>query len=116
MHKKYNDLPEDVKHQMRGGQGDVVIKHFWSSDELKSANRLFAKLILAPGSSIGFHRHENEEEIFVIIRGEAEVTDDDKGIFLLNAGDTIHTGDGAGHAVKSVGSEPLEMLAVINKY
>lgn len=116
MYKKSCDLTREVKNKMRGGEGEVVIDHFWNKDELKSQNRLFARLTLAPGSSIGFHRHENEEEIFVIVRGEAELNDDEKGLVRLEAGDTIHTGDGAGHAVKSVGCEPLEMIAVINQY
>jgi mannose-6-phosphate isomerase-like protein (cupin superfamily) len=34
----------------------------------------------------------------------------------LRPGDTILTGGGAGHAIKSVGEEPLEMIAVISKH
>jgi mannose-6-phosphate isomerase-like protein (cupin superfamily) len=43
------------------------------------------------------------------------VTDADRQV-VLEPGDTILTGDGAGHAVESVGDVPLEMLAVIVQY
>ncbi len=118
MYKKFENLEHEVKTRMRGGEGEVHMDHFWrggEGGELRSANRLFAKLTLEPGASIGFHRHENEEEVFVVIRGEAEM-DDDGEIVKLGPGDTICTGNGAGHSVKSIGSCPLEMLAVINLY
>ncbi len=101
---------------MRGGAGSVLIEHFWEpGPELRSPTRMCARLTLEPGSSIGFHRHEAEEEIFVIVRGEAEVDDDGRTV-RLRAGDTVLTGGGAGHAVKSVGAEPLEMVALIARF
>ena len=105
-----------IKKEMRGGDGEVKIEKLWNEEtELKANNRLFAKLILAPGSSIGFHKHENEEEVFVVLKGQAEMDDNGKKE-ILNPGDTILTADGAGHSVKSVGNEDLEMLAVISCY
>lgn len=105
----------DVRNEMRGGKGSVRIEHFWSKGEMKGKTRLFAKLTLEPGSSIGFHEHGGEEEIFVVLRGAARMLDGDEAV-VLQPGDTILTGDGAGHAVESVGSEPLEMVAVIVEY
>ena len=62
-----------------------------------------------------FHRHENEEEVFVILKGIAEV--DDNGVKeTLYPGDTILTADGAGHSIKAAGDETLEVMAVISCY
>ena len=105
----------DVRNEMRGGKGSVRIEHFWSKGEMKGKTRLFAKLTLEPGSSIGFHEHGGEEEIFVVLRGQGRVQDGTETA-VLNPGDTILTGNGAGHAVESIGSEPLEMVAVIVEY
>ena len=116
MIRRTGEYTVDVKEQMRGGEGSVKIEHYWHpGTEMKAANRLFAKLTLQPGSSIGFHQHSEEEEVFVILRGAAET--DDNGIkTVLNAGDTILTGNGAGHSIKCVSQEPLEVLAVISCY
>ncbi len=106
----------EVREAMRGGPGKVEITHFWTpGEELKANYRLFAKLTMAPGSGIGFHRHDQEEEVFVVLRGKAEADDNGTKV-ILEPGDTIHTGGGAGHAITSVGEEPLELLAVIAKY
>ena len=116
MIKRGGDFSKEVRKGMRGGDGEVLIERLWEPEtEIKADNRLFAKLTLEPGSSIGFHRHEGEEEVFYVIRGEAEA-DDDGEIVHLFTGDTIMTGGGAGHAIKSVGDEPLELLAVISKH
>lgn len=116
MIKRDGQYQVEIKEKMRGGEGAVRIEHLWTpGDEMKANNRLFAKLILEPGSSIGFHRHDNEEEVFYVVKGRAEADDDGK-VSLLNPGDTILTGGGAGHAIKSVGDTALELLAVISKY
>jgi mannose-6-phosphate isomerase-like protein (cupin superfamily) len=72
-------------------------------------------LNLDPGSSIGYHKHDREEEVFVILKGTAEV-DDDGSKKILNQGDSILTGNGAGHSIRNIGKEPLEVLAVISSY
>lgn len=101
---------------MRGGDGEVKIEHFWEpGTELASGARMCARLTLEPGCSIGFHEHDREEEIFVIVRGTAEI-DDNGTKSVLGAGDCVLTGGGAGHAVRSLGPETLEMIAVIARF
>jgi mannose-6-phosphate isomerase-like protein (cupin superfamily) len=116
MIKRNGEFEVILKKNMRDGEGEVRIEKLWNEEtELKANNRLFAKLILPPGTSIGFHRHENEEEVFVVLKGQAEMDDNGKKE-ILNPGDTILTADGAGHSVKSVGDTDLEMMAVISCY
>jgi mannose-6-phosphate isomerase-like protein (cupin superfamily) len=116
MIRRKDECECSVRDEMRGGAGSVRIEKLWDPEtELKANNRLFAKLLLEPGSSIGFHRHVGEEEVFFVIQGTAEADDDGETV-ILHPGDTILTGDGAGHSIKSVGEEPLELLAVISRY
>ncbi len=108
-----NECKVEVREAMRGGDKSVKITHFFDeNNELMSPTRLCAKLELEPGASIGFHTHENEEEMFVVLSGKALI--DDNGVEVeVSVGDTILTGNGAGHAVKSLGPDRLELLAVI---
>lgn len=116
MIRRKEDFSIDVRENMRGGEGSVKIEKLWEpGKDLKANNRLFAKLTLEPGCGIGFHNHENEEEVFVILKGKAEADDNGKTV-ILNAGDTILTGDGGGHAIKNVGDDTLEIMAVISCY
>jgi mannose-6-phosphate isomerase-like protein (cupin superfamily) len=83
--------------------------------ELKSKTRLCVRMTLAPGSSIGYHDHVNEEEVYVVVSGTGIVTEDGQR-FPVAAGDTILTGNGAGHSIEAAGTEPLVILATIMLY
>ena len=106
----------EIRTAMRGGSGEVKIEHlFEPGSEMLSPTRMISRITLKPGCSIGFHCHENEEETFHIISGVAHADDNGTAV-TLNAGDSILTGNGAGHAIANGGDDDLVMLAVIVKY
>ena len=115
MIRRESECKVEVREKMRGGSGSVRIAHFWLPQELKAKSRLCARLTLQPGSSIGFHEHNGEDEVYVILRGRGIVDEGGQKVQVA-AGDTVLTGNGAGHAIAAVGTEPLEMLAVIMTY
>jgi mannose-6-phosphate isomerase-like protein (cupin superfamily) len=116
MIRKSGSYRTEVRENMRGGSGSVKIEHFWEpGKEMLGHNRMAARLTLPPGASIGFHNHDNEDEIFVIVKGQAEA-DDNGTLSILNAGDTLLTGNGAGHSIRNVGEGDLELVAVISTY
>ena len=105
----------EVRENMRGGNGAVKIEHLWKKDELGSKTRLCARLTLAPGSGIGYHEHNEEEEIFIVNSGRGVVHDGEERTHV-EPGDTILTGNGSAHAVECEGSEPLVLTALIVQY
>ena len=115
MLKRAAEMEREVRERMRGGTGSVEILHVLRPAELKGKTRLFARLTLQPGSSIGWHVHEGEEEIFYILSGEATVTDGD-AVSAAGPGDAIVTGGGSGHAIEFTGSRPLQLMAAILLY
>ncbi len=116
MIRKNGEYKVDLRKEMRGGNGEVKIEHLWdAASELKADNRLWARLTLAPSCSIGFHNHDKEEEVFYIVSGNAEA-DDNGTPAKLSTGDTILTGNGAGHAIKNIGEDDLVIIAVISNY
>ena len=116
MIRKKDDCRVEERFEMRGGKGTIRIAHmFEPGREIRSQNRLCARLVIEPGNSIGFHRHDGEEELFVIMKGRARI-DDNGQISEVAAGDAVLTGGGAGHAIENIGDETLEVLAVISKF
>ena len=114
MIRRQDEFRTDIRQNMRGGSGDIKIEHLWEK-ELNSPTRMFSRITVEPGCSIGFHNHENEEEIFYIISGTASA--DDNGVpVTLYPGETILTGNGAGHSIANNGDEPLVMMAVIVRF
>ena len=78
MIKRANEMTENIRKAMRGGDGQVIVRDFLSFGEYDGKARLLATLTLEPGCSIGKHIHENEEEIFYIIEGTATYDDNGK--------------------------------------
>ena len=113
MFKQEKNWNPEVRREVRGGHGDVVFNHIYRKGvELNPNMRLFAKLVLKPGCSIGWHVHENEDEIYYILSGTAE-TDDNGVKRILQAGDSTLTRSGEGHSITALGSEKLELIATI---
>ena len=95
---------------MRGGSGTVELRSLMP--ELPAGMRLFSRIELAPGCSIGYHVHEDETELFYFASGSGRVCDDGEW-FDVSAGDAMSTPNGHGHAVENTGSEPLVFAAAI---
>ena len=112
MISRKNDMPQDVREQMRGGEGSACLTKLFPT--LPEHMRLFSIITLEPGSSIGYHVHENETELFYFIEGVAECRDDEETV-TLTAGDALATFSGHGHSVKSVGDTALRIVAAIIK-
>ena len=97
---------------MRGGDGSVTVTELLTPGELSEKGRLCARLTLEPGSSIGYHMHEKEMELFYVLSGEGEYIDNDETVALY-PGDMTLTPDGESHSIKNAGNKPLELLALI---
>lgn len=115
MLKQAKDMVVELREKMRDGNGTVEIMHIFPSNELKGKCRMFAKITLQPGCSIGLHAHVEEEEVYYILQGKGRVEDGGK-VFEVNAGDAVLTGDGASHAIENISQGSLEMLAVVLLY
>jgi len=115
MIRKAREMKRTTRENMRGGKGTIEFLHYFEKDELRSPTRLLAKLTIHPGDSIGLHRHEDEEEIFIIARGTGDLFDG-ASRSRVGPGDAILTGSGEEHAIENVGSDDLEIVAVIVQY
>lgn len=112
MIQRQDMLSITINKEMRGGDGSVVIEHFLDKEKLYGKGRLYARITLQPGCSIGYHTHEDEMETFYVIKGTAEY-DDNGTKALLFPGDIAYTPDGHGHSVANKGTEDVELIALI---
>ena len=87
--------------------------HIVSADELNGHGSMYAMCRLKPGSSIGWHQHTGEFEIYLILEGEAVVTDQERRQHLLKPGDMMLCDDGESHAIENRGDAPVSFLSLI---
>lgn len=116
MIKRSTEMTDNVKVNMRGGDGQVTIREILLKGEYKGNARLFGTITLEPGCSIGAHVHENEEEIFYIIKGTATYNDNGETV-LLGEGDSCLCLGGQEHSIANRMTEgTVQLFAVILTY
>jgi len=112
MIKKAADFKTEYRENMRGGNGTVEVTNFATPAELNDKGRMFSNITLRPGCSIGYHVHENDSELFYLMKGEALYNDN--GVeYTLSAGDVMICPAGTGHSIANNGEEDVEVCAVI---
>lgn len=101
-----------VTENMRGGKGSVYAENLLTEAQFNGKARVFGRMTLEPGSSIGYHEHHNESETYFILSGEGEYNNNGK-VEKVCAGDVTFTPDGEGHGIENTGSEKLVFIALI---
>lgn len=96
-----------------GGEGEARLRQILNGpDEMYGKGRVFSHLRLEKGCEVGWHIHRGDGETYYILRGKGEFNDNGTVVQVL-PGDVTFTGDGEGHALKNVGDETLEAIALI---
>lgn len=113
MIRKAAECPIEYREHMRDGNGTVQITNLITSNaELNEKGRLFGKITLNPGCSIGYHIHETDSELFYILKGTGVYSDNGQ-LQTVTAGDVTICPAGSGHSIANETDEILELVAVI---
>lgn len=103
----------EYREHMRDGKGTVEITNLIEGpDELCNKGRLFSKIVLKSGCSIGFHVHENDSELFYMLKGEAQYSDNGT-VKTVFPGDVMICPPGTGHGIENCSDDTVEFIAVI---
>lgn len=71
-------------------------------------------VILEPGEAPPLHVHPDAEQVFFVLKGEAQMTVGltDQETFLLKPGDFVRTPPGVHHAVRCTSASPFVYLSI----
>ena len=98
---------------VQGGPGEVEMHKILNSpEEMFGKGRLFNHICIEPGAGVGWHIHHGDGEIYYILKGEGEYSDNGMTV-TVRAGDVTSVGDGEGHALINTGKETMEIIALI---
>lgn len=98
---------------VQGGPGEAEMHKILNTpEEMFGKGRLFNHVYLEPGAGVGWHVHQGDGEIYYILKGEGEYSDNGRTVTVC-AGDVTSVGDGEGHSLLNTGKETLEAIALI---
>lgn len=103
---------QEVRTAMRGGNGSITLTHLLEGSDTFGKSRMMAKLVMPAGASISEHPHVEEAEAYIILSGEATVTENGV-VSKLGSGEVMFTGNGDSHSIENCGTEDLILYAII---
>ncbi len=89
-----------------------VFRPWGSYDAIDSGEGFQVKrLIVNPGAILSLQKHKRRAEHWVVVRGTARITLDDK-VFDLNVNESTHIPIGAVHRIENARDEPVHIIEV----
>lgn len=109
------ELSEWNREKAAGGTGALLGEFAYTRKQTDDhdAFREIGWMTLPPGAAIGLHKHENNEDVYIIISGKGIFTDSNGKESEVQAGDITIARPGQSHALKNAGDEPLVFLDLI---
>ena len=104
----------EIKSRLRDGKGDVEFHYILSPEEMMGHGTMYAKLVLRPGCSIGWHQHTGNTEPYYILSGRGLFTDNDRTVTEVGPGDVCYIRVNDFHSIENTSdTENLELIALI---
>ncbi|MFQ6100138.1 MAG: cupin domain-containing protein [Anaerolineae bacterium] len=97
--------------QVHGGKGQVSISRPLVSPDFVGPWHFVDYAVLPPGSSIGLHRHGEDEELYFILEGEGVMTVDGERR-RVSRGDLILNRPGGTHGLENDSDSELSILVI----
>ena len=105
----------EIREGLGGGTGigPAYVYDIVKKEDLYGHGRMYAKIVLPPGSSIGWHQHVHETEPYYILGGEGDFKDNDGTVTRVTAGDICTILPGEYHSLANAGDSDLIFIALI---
>lgn len=101
-------MNEEAKPNFKGGLKEYNVKMF--TDEKNKIMR--GRLV--PGASIGFHKHETDQEVIFILEGEGSLVDSDGNVLeKVLPGQATYCAKDESHSLMNKGDKDLIFFAVV---
>jgi mannose-6-phosphate isomerase-like protein (cupin superfamily) len=112
---KNGDFIVHDKEKAGGGTGILYGRYAFERETPPEANpvREIAWLTLKPGDSVGFHKHEVNEDVYVIVSGTGVFQDNDGTEHQVGPGDITIATLGQSHSLSNTGTDDLVFVSVI---
>lgn len=111
---KYPDAtaPRKTLRNCHDGTGELHCVERFADYKRKTPGIKFVhEDLLPPGASIGEHAHRGDEEIYLILEGNGQMTLDGETV-EVGPGDLCLTRSGHSHSLRNTGNTPLRLVVV----
>lgn len=91
------------------GQGEVQSVKLYLENDFESSLKFLNYTVMPPGTSIGYHEHGDNEEIYIILEGSGHMTVNGEKR-AVKPGDVILNKRNWSHGLENTGTVPIRIL------
>lgn len=101
-----------IMEHANGGKGHLVIQPILTDEEKQDKIRLYARVTIPAGCSMGYHTHHGDGESYYVLEGTGLYTEDGASR-QIGPGDSTFCADGHSHGIENTGDGDLVIMGLI---
>ena len=111
MIRNFITAPAQSLENSHEGQGPYTLFEIWDKSDFSSDIDFFDRMVIPPGSTVGYHRHGPNEEMYIVLEGNGMMSIDgeDKSI---KKGDMILNPPGGAHGLVNNSDGDIDLLII----
>lgn len=111
MIRNFLETDKQIQHSAHGGKGTVELYEIWGKSDFISGCDFIDRQIIPPNSTVGYHKHGNNEEMYIILGGSGIMTIADQE-YRVKKGDMIKNPPFGEHGLVNDSNENIELLII----
>ena len=111
MIKNYHEAKKQVMESSHDGSGPVDLYEIWGKSDFQSNIDFIDRVVIPPKSTVGYHRHGNNEEMYIVLSGTADMTIDGEAV-TVRKGDMILNPPNGAHGLENTSDDNIDLLVI----
>lgn len=109
---RFKELEKKRMEKPRGGVGFVDADIYKDILNIEGKIIAFNRMTLEGGSTLGYHQHIDDMELYLILEGKAKYNNNGEEVFV-EKGDLTFCNRGEFHGMDTIDNEGVQFLAII---
>lgn len=109
--RNYLETEKQIQHSAHEGIGAVELFEVFGRGDFASKCEFLDRQIIPPNSTVGYHKHGNNEELYIVLEGTGTMTVDGKS-FTVKKGDIVKNRPFGEHGLINDSKENIELLII----
>ncbi|MCW8349313.1 MULTISPECIES: cupin domain-containing protein [Vibrio] len=111
MIRNFYTCDKEVDKNSHGGDGSIDIYRAFRRKDFDGAWDFAIRVVMPAGSSMGEHRHEDDEEMYIILKGEGTMIIEGEE-HKISSGDMIVNKRFGTHGLVNTSDQEIELLII----
>jgi len=111
MIKNFINSKKQTLEKSHEGTGPYELYEIWKKSDFKSDIDFIDRVVIPPNSTIGYHQHKNNEEMYIVLEGEGEMTLNGKKV-KITKGDMILNSQNDSHGLVNHSNSNIDLLVI----